>query len=45
MHFDIYVTLFQYIFTTIVSNRTEKDNIDEKMNKLSDEKQNMNCSY
>ena len=36
---------FQYIFTTTVANRTEGGNIDEKMKKLSDEKQNMNCSY
>ena len=32
MHFDINVTLFQYIFTTTAANRTEVDNIDQKMN-------------
>ena len=45
VHFDINVTLFQHIFTTIAANRTEVNNIDQKMNKLSDEKQNINCSY
>ena len=45
VHFDINVTLFQYIFTTIVANRTKGDNTDEKMNILSDQKENMYYSY